>query len=310
MEKIFDTIINEICKERGIKVQRISYDWIKILEKEGKTSILVAYNFELNSAVSKVIANDKYATYALLEANDIPIIEHKLIFNPQTRQEYYYDTYIDYIKELLDKDKKIIIKVNDSSQGKEVFCLNSIEDVENKINTLFEYNDNLSICPFVEIDYEYRAIYLDGEIIYIYKKEKPSVIGDGKSSLKDLIQAKSETEEIDIDIMDSLDLNSIPQNGEKVTISWKHNLSNSAEPILIDKNEENYNEIIELAIKTGKTLGITFASIDICLTSKKEILVMEVNSNVCMSKFSKKIPNGYQIVKDVYSKAIDKLKFR
>ena len=308
MGKIFDTFINDICEEKGIEIKSISYDWIKELKKGNKIHYIIGNNFDLNSAVSKLISKDKYATYALLKSKNIPIIEHRIIFNPNTRSEIYNNSFIENAKELFNENDKVIIKANDSCQGKDVYCVKNCNELDEKIDMLFnDRNDSLSACPYVDIEYEYRAIYLDGEIIFIYKKEKPFVYGNGKATLKELINNKSKFEEIDIDTTNDLDLNYIPNNGEKITISWKHNLSNSAEPILVDENDEYVGNIIDLAIKTGKTLDITFASIDVCLTKNKEILIMEVNSNVCMSKFTKKISNGYEIVKEIYSKAIDKM---
>ena len=54
-------------------------------------------------------------------------------------------------------------------------------------------------------------------------------------------------------------------------------------------------------------MNINFASIDIALTEDKKIFVMEVNGSVCMNKFSEIIPNGYNIAKEIYKKAIRKM---
>ena len=63
----------------------------------------------------------------------------------------------------------------------------------------------------------------------------------------------------------------------------------------------SYKEsILNIEIKTGTLLGITG-------TNKKEILVMEVNGSVCMNRFAEIIPNGYEIAKSVYAKAVDKM---
>lgn len=308
MGEIFDEIINEICKEKKIEQESISYGWIKVLKKGSKTKYIVGYNFDLNSAVSKIVSKDKFATYEILKYNNVPIIDHKIIFNPITRQDFYKKEFINEAKKLLKKNSKVIIKANDSSCGREVYCCESINEIDKIIDVLFKNNnDSLSACPYMDIKYEYRAIYLCGEIIFLYKKVKPYVIGDGIKSLKLLINEKEKKECIDIDIMDNLNLNYIPCKNEKIIISWKHNLSNSAEPVLIDDSDEYANEIVKIALNTGNVLNINFASIDICLTSNNEIFVMEVNSNVCMAKFSKKIPNGYNIVKNIYSKAIDKM---
>ena len=102
-------------------------------------------------------------------------------------------------------------------------------------------------------------------------------------------------------------MNYIPKQGEQIIISWKHNLSNGAIPIVIDENDEYMDIIKEIALKSAKAINIKFASIDIALTSKKEVLVMEINASVCMNKFTELIPEGYKIAKDIYSKALDKM---
>ena len=71
--------------------------------------------------------------------------------------------------------------------------------------------DSVSICPFYNIGYEYRAIFLDGEIIFCFKKEKPYVIGDGKKNLRDLVSNLDVT-----DFYEYLDFDYIPKRGEKV----------------------------------------------------------------------------------------------
>ena len=110
-----------------------------------------------------------------------------------------------------------------------------------------------------------------------------------------------------IDICRGLDVNSVPNDGEEITISWKHNLSSGAEPIIIDENDEYIKEVRNIAKKAGDALNIKFASVDVVVTEKKEVLVMEINGSVCMNKFVEIIPNGYEIAKSIYSKAVDKM---
>ena len=201
----------------------------------------------------------------------------------------------------------MVIKANNSYKGKDVYFCSNKKEIEEVINKLFENNcDTLSVCPYVEIKYEYRAIYLDGEILYVYKKKKPYIVGDGEKTISKLIEEKF-LDEIEIDISRDIDLNSVPKKGEKVTISWKHNLSNGAEPILIDESDEFLNKVKEISIKSAKAININFASVDIAQTEDKKLVVMEINGTVCMNKFAKMIPNGYEIAKKIYTKAIEKL---
>lgn len=308
-QKPFFKIIDELCKEKEIKQKYISYGWIRELRKDNKVHYIMKYQFDLNSEISYTIAGDKFATFEVLKSNNIPTIEHKIIFNPKTRSVYYENKFVEEVKQLLKKNNdKLVIKANDSCKGKDVYFCSTEEEIEKVIKKLFEEkNDTLSACPYLNIDYEYRAIYLSGEIIYIYKKKKPYIIGDGKNNLKYLIEKKEIENKIKIEISKNLDLKYVPQLNEEVTISWKHNLSNGAEPVILKNDDEHIKEVEKIALLTGNALNIKFASIDIAVTSDKRILVMEVNGNVCMNKFAEIIPNGYEISKQIYSKAIDKM---
>lgn len=87
--KAFFKIIDELCEEKGIEQKYLSYGWIRMLKKDNKFHYIMRYQFDLNSSISFNIASDKFATYEVLKSNNIPTIEHKMIFNPQTRSNYY-----------------------------------------------------------------------------------------------------------------------------------------------------------------------------------------------------------------------------
>lgn len=307
--KPFFKIVDEICKEENIEQKMISYNWIRELKKDNKTHYIMSYQLDLNTANSYNIAHDKFATYDVLKSNNVPTIEHRMIFNPKTRSKFYGENFIkDAEKLLLENNNKVVIKANESCEGRDVYFCSSKQEIETVVEKLFSENkDTLSACPYVDIDYEYRVIYLENEILYVYKKKKASVIGDGKRSLKELIDEKNREKNINIEIIKDLDFNYIPKIGEEIYISWKHNLYNGAVPILVDETDEFLEEIKKVALLAGKAMNINFASIDIALTSDKKVLVMEVNGSVCMNKFSEIIPNGYNIAKEIYKKAIIKM---
>ena len=309
MEEIkpFYRILDEICKEKNIEQTLLSYGWIRELKKEDRRHYIMRYQFDLNSAISYNIAGDKFATYEVLKANNVPTIEHRMIFNPKTRSMYYKNKFIESAKELLSKnDDKVVIKANDSCEGKDVYFCTTENEIEEKVIKLFnEKNDTLSACPYLDIDFEYRAIYLYGEIIYVYKKRKAYVTGDGNKKLEELIKEKYSNS--NIDLIRELDLKYVPKKGEEVTVCWKHNLYNGSVPILIDETDEFIKEVKKVAIAAGNAINIKFASIDVAVTSDKKVLVMEVNGSVCMNKFAQTVPDGYKIAKNIYSKAIDKM---
>ena len=114
-----DKIIIELCEEMGIKIKKLSYDWILELTKGDKKIHIVGNKFGLNSENSQKIASDKYATYEVLKNVGIPIIEYTMLFNPQKRSEYTSKS--ENKKILINeyiKNKNLVVKPNDGSSGK------------------------------------------------------------------------------------------------------------------------------------------------------------------------------------------------
>lgn len=297
-------IIDEICREKNIEETLLSFGWIRELKKEGKICHLVRNAFDLNPAGATSIVNDKYATYEVLKENNVEILEHVMLFNPTTRKEFAGNLE-KQAEEILKKfDGQVVIKSNNSCQGKDVFLLDNKQDIVNKTKELFcSGADGVSACPFVDIESEYRVIYLDGNIEYVYKKEKPFVIGNGKNKVKQLIEKNN----IKLEFCENLDMDYIPKENEKFIISWKHNLSLGAKPKIILSDDIYVEKVKNIALKAGKVTNVKFASIDISQGVDGEIFVMEINGAVCMSKFAEEIPEGYEITKKIYSKAIDKM---
>ena len=307
--KPFFKILDELCEEKGIKQEKISFGWIRKLTKNNKSHSLVRYEFDLNSAVSYEIAKDKYATYAMLKNNNIPIIEHLAFFNPVSRSEYFDKNFRLILELNLKKYGKLVIKANDSCKGKDVYLFDNVLDGIAILEKLFKEGFPLVVlCPYIDIKYEYRAVYLDGEVIYLYKKEKPFVIGDGIKTLSELIDEKRKLAETEIEINKDLNLKYIPKKDEKIIISWKHNLSGGAGAIKITDEDLKYDKIISLAKDAAKSIRIKFASVDVIEDNTTDvILVMEINGSVCMNKFTELVENGYEIAKEIYAKAIDKM---
>lgn len=297
-----EQIITELCNEKEIEKKDISYDWITILKKGDIEKKIVNYKIDANSSISEKIANDKYSTYEVLKNYNIPIVEHIVLFNENIMPEYGFvnDGY-----NILKNNEKVVIKVNESSQGKDVFLCDDSKQKMKIVKELFERGEkSLSVCPYKEIIYEYRAFYVYGKIEYIYKKQKPFVIGDGISTIKELIDKNLKYLKSPLK---NIDLNYIPKLDEKIIVGWKHNLSEGAIPIIIDNQESIYEELKEIAIKTAKVIGLNFAAIDVIVTDNQEVSVLEVNPNFGINKFCELIPEGYKIMKEMYSKVIDKI---
>lgn len=304
----FYRIIKECSCELGIKLNMLSYDYIYELKKGNMVRHIIDSKFDLNSEAAAAIACDKYATYEVLKNNHVPVIEHMQIFNPKTRLDYVPDGGNDnLVREYLNKYKTLVVKPNDGREGIGVALCNNIDEVKTSVNDILSKKNDCVICPYYDIETEYRSFYLDDEICLIYGKEKPNVIGDGTSNIKKLVSKLNlPKNNIILTNLSKLDMNYVPKNGERIELSWKFNLSGGATPHVLDKGIL-YDQIEELAKKAGKTLNLTFATIDIIRTKNNELYVLEINSSIGSKLFIRNADNGYNIMKEVFKKAIIKM---
>lgn len=231
-----------------------------------------------------------------------------MIFNPATRASLIGDDgiWLTVTSEFL-KHGCLVVKPNYGCEGQGVFLCHSVKETESAIQKLFKTQNSVSVCPYYDIKTEYRTFYLDGEVKLIYGKTKPFGVGNGKSTIGELVEELNLPDKSVVkDNLRDLDLTYIPTTGEKVDISWKHNLSGGAKPNILEKGEL-YEQIEQLAIRAGKAMNINFATIDIIETTDGSLYVLEINSGIGATIFTELVDGGTEIIKDIYRQAVKKL---
>ena len=150
MNKSFKELIQEICNEENIKCNFLSKDWVIMLEKNNLTKFICGYKFDLNSHGIGQIADDKYALFEVLTSKKIPVIQHKIVYNPTNKFDYAIgcNSY-DYVKKFLkENNNHIVIKANIGSCGRNVFQVTSEDEINLILDKLFKTYSSVSICPF------------------------------------------------------------------------------------------------------------------------------------------------------------------
>ena len=287
----FDEIIESVCYNQNIKLTKTSDNWVKVLEKNDKLCYIEGYKFDLNHHGIGSIIDDKGLFYDICKIKNIPIIDHYVIFKDYDREKV--TKFFHQNKDLL------IVKGNIGTCGKEVFKVNNVKDLFDTIDNLFDSQYSISLCPYYDIKNEYRTIYLNKELRFIYGKEKPFVIGDGIHTISELaIQFNDYYKENKIDSDD------IPSVGEKIILNYQFNLSRGAkmfleiDPILKER-------IISLSKDIVHKLDLNFVSVDIIHTTDNQLFVMEANSGIMMDNF---IRFNSDKISDIYNLYYDAIK--
>ncbi len=299
----FHSLIQDICQELQIKVHQLSKDWVLMLEKDGKTRFLSGYKFDLNGHALGWIEDDKYAMFDILTAKGIPVIEHTIAFSPENKHSYakdcnQYQIILDYFNQ---HHQNIVVKANTSTCGRGVFHVTEESTLQKVLDQLFQKHYSISLCPFYEIQAEYRLIYLKGECLLLYGKKRPSVIGDGKRTIRELLlpfnpcyfQKKVSDPAFD----------RVLRLGEVYEYDWKFNLSSGAIsfPVTDKKLKE---KLLKLGNNISREIELGFCSVDIVETGNKELYVMEINSGVMMKNYIRTVDDGFKTAREIYKKTI------
>jgi len=304
------SIIEEITAERNIKMTSLSQDWIIRLEKDHVVTHIYGYNFELNSATAQMIANDKSAVSDLLQLNNIPRVEHKLFLN--ARLANYIGSQGNWTDILAFAQKyafKIVCKPNDGTGGADVFLVTNTLELEQAVHYLFESRQAICLSPFYPVEQEYRIIWLQDHCALAYAKERPTVTGDARSMVIELIAEQLRTGKLPTSVvaqavaMHSKHLDHVLETGKCLELIWKHNLGLGAYPRVIE-DERLLDQLELISRNCAAALNIDFASIDI-IKVHGNYLVLEINSGIMMESFVKLVPDGYIIAKRIYDKAVD-----
>ncbi len=293
---MFLKIIQEICQELNINYSLLSEDFVIELEYNNLKKYIYSYKFPLNDQGISLVLDDKFAFYSILKKENIKTVSLKSIYKNYSKED---------LEKYLDKKKEVVVKPNNGTCGKDVYKIDNINTLTDKIDYLLNKNEPVIISPFYKIKNEYRLIVLNNEIKLIYGKKRPIIIGDGKLSILELLQEFNPTYYNKASNLQNIpyDLKLVLEKDKSLEIDFKFNLSGGSTIFKLE-NKNLIEKLTSLALEVARKLNIKFASIDIIETEDNELLVLEANSGIMMEGFIRLADNGYEIAKNIYKEAI------
>lgn len=296
-------IIYEICKKHSICITSFENTSVLCLSYKKERHFIWSRRFDLNSAIASRLADNKFETYRVLQSHGIPIVEcHKLSRIGTEEYENSAESNLCVCKSLLEQYGTVVIKPNNSYEGKSVYRCSSMKDIETALQSIYSSYKFIVVSPYINAINEYRTFFLNGTILLIYKKCLPCITADGKSTLMELLVAQSYDFKM-INHQLYQELNHIYPNGQKIFLNWKFNLTQGASCQIIEKSDL-YSKLSNLAIESANAIGISFATVDIIEEGNGKLTVLEINAGVAMDQFIQQVPKGKIMATQIYEKAI------
>lgn len=233
------------------------------------------------------ICDDKYLTYEYLQKENVPIPQSKIFIEQESIEEI--------TKQIKHLKYPLVIKPTDGSAGKGVITnigtenqlIESINEVREKIS------ENIIVQEHVQGD-EVRVYVLDNQVIAAAKRVPANVVGDGISTIMDLIIKKNELRKhvphlyyrpinVNKALHERLNalgytIDTVLEKNETVYLQTISNVSAGGEPV--DVTADLTSEQQEIAIRATKAIpGLVHSGVDMIIDDENGTgKILELNT--------------------------------
>ena len=281
--------IVEAAIARGIPSQRLTEGSLVRLGHGSKQRRICAAETDRTGAVAETIAQDKELTRTLLAESGIPVPEGRPVIDAADAWAVAEEI-----------GAPVVVKPRYGNQGRGVSVnLITREEVEKAWVLASEINTSVVVERFVTGG-DYRVLVVGGRMVAVARRYPPLVVGDGGSTVRQLVDRVNEDprrcgdhatslspmviDEVAVAVLreQGLSEESVPETGRQVFLRRNANLSTggSAE----DVTDIVHPEVAARAIEAARIVGLDVAGIDLVMDDCTKSLeaqrgvVIEVNA--------------------------------
>lgn len=291
-------IIEKVAKRAGVKVHlepRFRYVG-QITTPSGKKRYFRNTCFDLNPLGASEMAKDKdYANY-FMRLMGYPVIPGEAFYSDEicknTRSKRNIDAAYRYAVKI---GFPVIVKPNSLSQGKGVSKVWNKKEFYRAAHFALTH-DRVFLVQQVVSGHDYRIVVLDDRVISAYERLPLSVIGNGRSTILQLLQKKQRefvrtgrdtvinTEDFRIRAklkQQKLDMDSVIPKGETIHLLDNANLSTGGDAV--DVTEAIHPAFKRIAVQLTRDMNLRLCGVDLMingLINEKpgEYWVLEINA--------------------------------
>jgi glutathione synthase/RimK-type ligase-like ATP-grasp enzyme len=220
---------------------------------------------------------------------------------------------------MLNTHKIMVLKPKEGSMGRSTYKVQNQLELEQAWMDLLSKRRDFCMSPYVEIENEYRCIFLDQEMHICFRKNIPQIVGDGSSTVAKLVSnyEKVVHKKITLSMVVQAQLDNVLMKGERLLLDWCHNLSRGSRADKVVPRDLR-ELLLQLGRRAMRGLGLRFASVDIVRlvegstsTAKEEyvipedrLMVLEVNGSVSVGGYVTQNPGDFEVGQAMFSKAV------
>lgn len=244
--------------------------------------------YPVNSATAYTISRDKAHTKTLLAAHGIPVIPGALFFAHDRRAALRAPgrEADNAIHHAAARGYPVFCKPNHGSRGAYAEIVSNADALRDYIARVAADFESFLIEPVLD-GTEHRVFIQDGRAIFHSTKAPPVLLGDGASTLAQLLAALNEHVGRDgvsaypVSVLGSQNPQSVPPAGVRIPLPGRRNLS--AAGAIDSVSEHAPPALAKPALAAVQALGLNIGAVDMFDLSPArdftDIVVIEVNGN-------------------------------
>lgn len=290
MELSTQLILREAEKRRlSVEILDRKDNFLKLTKGRKVAYVKQATKTSRDSLMTYLLMENKVVTKLLLEDAGINVPKGGLYYDLESAVEAY-DQY---------SNELVVVKPNFTNYGHGINFVqpNQPQEYITALSHAFSFGNEVIVEEFLEGE-EFRFLVIDNRIAAICKRIPANVIGDGKSTIRQLVHMKNydplsykipkyhlrlEKEERIFLKGQGLSVQSVPKKGERIFLRANSNVSTGGDALdVTNKIHKGYHKI---AIDSAKVVDATFCGVDMMITkpdrppSSRNYGIVELNFN-------------------------------
>ena len=218
----------------------------------------------------------------------------------------------------------LVVKPNSGSQGKNVSLVHTVRELTLALAEVF-LDDRVALVQRAVPGRDYRIVVLDSEVISAYERIPLNVVGDGRSTIKQLMVKKQKMFDVtgrdtrlrpdDPRIIAKLKCRGqssvwIPGKDERVFLLDNANLSSGGDAV--DVTNDIHPAFKKIAVHLTKDMGLRLCGVDVMVDGNiakppKKYWVLEINAAPGLDHYATNGKAQRKIVEDMYLKVLKAL---
>ncbi len=275
MELSTQLLIGEALK-RDVQVEILDKkdSFLRLSKGDKVEYVKQATRTSVDNYIAPLIMENKLITKTILGKNDIQVPQGKMFDSPQDA----IASYIDFA------GRDIVVKPKSTNFGIGITIIKSLQsekEYQVAIDEAFSFDRSILVEEFIE-GKEYRFLIIADEVVGVLHRVAANVVGDGKSTIFDLVERKNRDplrgigykkplEQIRLGsaeksylLQQSKSFSAIPVQGEQVFLRKNSNISTGGDSI--DFTDEMAKVYKDIAIKAANVVGAKICGADLIIS--------------------------------------------